>query len=155
MSWIDIIVYYNIDISSYYSFILSYVDMANNNKPFHDYDKEMKYQEQFLKEQDTEMGVSKNALEKWGNSFYNKLVLTALLWWWVVAGVVGIEYFLSHKDENKSSSKHQLIKAPALLRDTLQSQNAPYIYTAQDSLELEHALHPDSLLREEYDANDH
>ncbi len=48
----------------------------------------MKNQEDYLKQQDTEMWVAKNVLEKNGMSLFNMVSLISLVLWWAVVGWV-------------------------------------------------------------------
>lgn len=57
-------------------------------QPLHDYEEEMKYQQDFLKKQETEMGVAQNALDKYPTMGWLPtiiLTLSALLGWSVTA----------------------------------------------------------------------
>ena len=81
--------------------------MNYKNNPSHDYDQEMKYQQEFLNKQETEMGVAKNALEKYPTMGWIPtivLALSSLLGW-----AVTLYYVADSVVSNKNTATEHVL----------------------------------------------
>ena len=102
---------------------------------------EIAEQNKYLDEQMTEEWIPESTKEKM--SSFATTSLSILLVGWLVALTYGIT------NKCSEASEETTIKTQKNLLHTFRETPAPYILTKQDSIDIQRALHPDSLAQEE------